>query len=80
MLYILMSAFGSGGRGLYLQPAKEEELARRQAGLTQVQVAKRLGRPHSYVSKCELGERRVDVIELRQLAKLYRKSMSFFWS
>ena len=54
------------------------EEARRHAGLTQVQVAKRLGRPHSYISKCELGERRVDVIELRQLAKLYRKSMSFF--
>lgn len=54
--------------------------ARRHAGLTQVQVAKRLGRPHSYISKCELGERRVDVIELRQLAKLYRKSMSFFWT
>ena len=56
------------------------EQARRQAGLTQVQVAKRLRRPHSYISKCELGERRVDVIELRQLAKLYRKQMSFFWS
>lgn len=56
------------------------EQARHQAGLTQVQVAKRLGRPHSYISKCELGERRVDVIELRQLAKVYRKKMSFFWS
>jgi transcriptional regulator with XRE-family HTH domain len=56
------------------------EQARRQAGLTQVQVAKRLNRPHSYISKCELGERRVDVVELRQLAKLYRKPMSFFWS
>ena len=56
------------------------EQARRQAGLTQVQVAKRLGRPHSYISKCELGERRVDVIELRQLAKLYRKPLSFFLS
>jgi transcriptional regulator with XRE-family HTH domain len=54
--------------------------ARRQAGLTQVEVAKRRGRPHSFVSKCELGERRADVIELHQLAKLYRKQMSFFWS
>jgi transcriptional regulator with XRE-family HTH domain len=53
--------------------------ARQQAGLTQVEVAKRLGRPNSFVSKCELGERRVDVVELRQLAKLYHKDMAFFW-
>ncbi len=53
--------------------------ARQEAGLTQVEVAKQLGRPNSFVSKCELGERRVDVVELRQLAKLYRKNMSFFW-
>jgi len=33
--------------------------ARKQAGLTQVDVAKRLGRAHSFISKCELGERRV---------------------
>ena len=31
--------------------------ARREAGLTQVEVAKRLGKAHSFVSKCELGER-----------------------
>jgi transcriptional regulator with XRE-family HTH domain len=54
--------------------------ARREAGLTQVEVAKRLGRPNSFVSKCELGERRVDVVELRQLAQIYRKTLSFFWA
>ena len=53
--------------------------ARKDAALTQVEVAKRLGRPTSFISKCELGERRVDVVELRQLAKLYGKKMSFFW-
>ena len=53
--------------------------ARQQAGLTQVEVAKRLGRSNSFVSKCELGERRVDVVELQQLAKIYRKDMAFFW-
>ncbi len=52
--------------------------ARRQSGLTQVEVAKRLGRPHSFISKCELGERRVDFVELQQLAKIYRKDLSFF--
>jgi len=53
--------------------------ARQQAGLTQVEVAKRLGRPNSFVSKCELGERRVDVVELQQFARIYRKDMAFFW-
>ena len=52
--------------------------ARKQAGLTQVDVAKRLGKAHSFISKCELGERRVDFVELRQLAKIYNKDLSFF--
>jgi ribosome-binding protein aMBF1 (putative translation factor) len=41
---------------------------RQQAGLTQVEVAARLGEPQSFVSKYESGERRLDVIELRQVA------------
>jgi transcriptional regulator with XRE-family HTH domain len=35
-----------------------------EAGLTQVDVARSLGRPQSYVSKYETGERRLDVVEL----------------
>jgi transcriptional regulator with XRE-family HTH domain len=52
--------------------------ARKQAGLTQVDVAKRLGKAHSFISKCELGERRVDFVELQQLAKIYKKDLFFF--
>ena len=52
--------------------------ARKDAGLTQVQVANRLGKAHSFISKCELGERRVDFIELQQLARMYGKDLSFF--
>ncbi len=52
--------------------------ARRRAGLTQVQVAKALGRPQSFVTKCELGERRIDPVDLQGFAKLYRKPLSFF--
>ena len=37
--------------------------ARGDAGLTQVQVAARLRRPQSFVSKYESGERNLDVVE-----------------
>lgn len=52
--------------------------ARLDAKLTQVEAAEGLDRPQSYVSKCESGERRVDVIELTEFAKLYRKPIVFF--
>jgi transcriptional regulator with XRE-family HTH domain len=52
--------------------------ARERAGLTQVEVARRLRVPQSFVSKCESGERRVDVVELAQFARLYRRSVAFF--
>jgi co-chaperonin GroES (HSP10) len=47
--------------------------ARVAAGLTQTAVARQLARPQSFVSKCESGERRVDVIELQEFARLYGK-------
>jgi transcriptional regulator with XRE-family HTH domain len=46
--------------------------ARESAGLSQHALAKRLGRPQSFVSKCESGERRVDVVELVQICKVLR--------
>jgi len=52
--------------------------ARHQAGLTQAEVARRLGRTQAFVSKCESGERRVDVVELAAFARLYSKELKFF--
>lgn len=37
--------------------------ARHAAGLTQAELAEALGRPQSFVSKYEQGERRLDVVE-----------------
>ena len=42
---------------------------RKAAGITQVELAERLGKPQSFVSKVERGERRLDVIEFCQVAE-----------
>ena len=52
--------------------------ARLDSGLTQKQVAEKIKRPQSYISKVEAGEQRIDVIELKQLAKLYKKDIRLF--
>ena len=52
--------------------------ARREAELTQAQMARTLGKPQSYVSKLEIGERRLDFVELQILAQVYRKPVSYF--
>ena len=52
--------------------------ARIEAGLVQVEVAEKLGKTQSYVSKIESGQRRFDVLQLKEFAKLYKKSLDFF--
>ena len=52
--------------------------ARLRAGLTQVHVARALGRHQSFVTKCELGERRIDPIDLQRFARLYHKPLTYF--
>jgi transcriptional regulator with XRE-family HTH domain len=44
--------------------------ARKKSGLSQQEVADRLGRPQTYVSKCELGTRRIDVVEFLAMAEV----------
>lgn len=43
--------------------------ARTAADLTQEEVARRLSRPQSFVSKYERGERRLDVVEFFDVAR-----------
>jgi len=52
--------------------------ARREAGIDQVDVAKKLGKSQSYLSKIESGQRKSDVIQLQKFAKFYNKDINYF--
>lgn len=52
--------------------------ARFDSGLTQKQVAEKIKRPQSYISKIEAGEQRLDVVELKMLVRLYKKDIKLF--
>ena len=52
--------------------------ARVTLGLGQVEVAKKLGKTQSYFSKIESGQRRFDVLQLKEFARIYKKDISFF--
>jgi transcriptional regulator with XRE-family HTH domain len=52
--------------------------AREGSHLTQKQAAKLLGVTQSLISKIEAGQYRVDVVQLSQFAKLYKKNLKFF--
>jgi transcriptional regulator with XRE-family HTH domain len=52
--------------------------ARKDAGLTQAEAAKLLGKPQSFITKCERGERRVDVVELVAFCRIYQVRVAEF--
>lgn len=52
--------------------------ARKASGLTQLEVTERLRTYATYVSKCESGERRIDVIELAEFCRLYGLKLTDF--
>ena len=52
--------------------------ARRGARLTQKEVAKKVGRTQSYISKLESGQRRIDIVQIKELAAIYKKNPKQF--
>ena len=52
--------------------------ARERVGLSQKRVAEILRKTQSYISKIEAGQRKIDVVQLKKFARLYKKSLDFF--
>lgn len=52
--------------------------ARKMTGLNQTEAAKKLGRTQTYLSKIEVGQRKIDVLELKKLAKIYNRPVNYF--
>ena len=52
--------------------------ARIEAGFRQTDLAKRLGKPQSFVSKYESGERRLDLAELWEVCRAMGVSLQDF--
>lgn len=64
---------------MWISPAQHKAVgallakARKDAGVTQDELAARLGKPQSFVSSYESGQRRVDVLELVAIAGALRQ-------
>ena len=52
-------------------------IARHLADMTQAVAAEKLGRTQKFISNCEVGERRVDVLELEAFSALYGTSVTW---
>lgn len=54
--------------------------AREGACLRQEDVAKSLKKTQSFISKIESGQRRIDLVQIKDFAKIYKKPVSYFIS
>lgn len=57
---------------------KRLKAARLEAGLDQKDAARLLRKSQSYISKIESGQRRIDVIQLKNFAVVYKKDLDYF--
>lgn len=60
---------------LFIERVKK---AMAESGLLQIEVAKAMKRPQSYISRVESGEYRLDILEVKKFAKLYKKVLITF--
>ena len=51
---------------------------RDEAGLRQVDLAKKLGKPQSYISKYESGEKSLDILEVKEICAVFEITLSDF--
>lgn len=60
---------------VFLQVLRE---TRKEAGLNQSDVAKGIRQTQSFISKCERGERRIDIVELRVFCRSFGLPLAEF--
>ena len=72
---MMQKSIGSRAYAHFLDCLRE---MRETAGLTQADLAARLRLSQSFVSKCERGERRVDIVELRQFCTAMGETLDNF--
>ncbi len=58
--------------------AEQLKKARVEAELDQSKAAEILGKTQSYISKIESGQRRIDVVQLKEFATVYKKPLEYF--
>ncbi len=62
----------------YRQFLKRLQEAREEAGLTQIAVSRKLGQSSNFCSRLESGERRLQVLDLDELSRLYNRPLRYF--
>ena len=62
----------------YKYMADKLKQARIEAGLGQGDAARLIDKSQSYISKIEAGCLRLDLVQLNELAKLYKKGLDYF--